>query len=170
MAHERFLVELLSRHHDRSEFSCGVDALDRYLRQQAGQEMRRYVASVYVLYDRELQTIAGYYTLSAFSVEPTTLPDDISRRLPRYESIPAVLLGRLATDTRYRGQGFGGLLLINALRRSLEVSTQVGAAMVVVDAIDRAAASFYERYGFHAFPSYPNRLFITMQTIATLYA
>ncbi len=128
--------------------------------------MRRGVAVVWVLYEGEDERVAGYYTLSASSVEPGDLPEATRRRLPRYAVLPVMLVGRLATDVRYRGQGRGGLLLLDALRRALDLAASVGTIAVIVDAKDDAAASFYERYGFQRFTGDTHRLFIPMETAA----
>lgn len=168
MTDARYRFEPLDTRHDRSTFSCGVDALDRYFRQQAGQDRRRGLAVPYVLVDTTTGDVVGYYTLSTFSIIPTSLPDTMTRKLPRYEAYPAILLGRLAVDARYRGLGFGGLLLVNALSRSLAISQEIGASAVVVDAKDDSARSFYEHYGFMRFLDHDHRLFLPMATLEKL--
>jgi uncharacterized protein (DUF1778 family) len=102
-----FRVELLNAAHNRAAFSCGVPALDRYLVQQAGQEMRRGVARVFVLCEQGFIDVLGYYTLSPTSIDYGDLPAEISKRLPRYPTLPALLLGRLAVEARRQGQGLG---------------------------------------------------------------
>lgn len=99
---------------------------------------------------------------------PTDLPAALHRKLPRYDALPAVLLGRLAVDGRYRGRGFGKLLLIDGLRRAYAHSGEVAAMAVIVDGIDDAARLFYEHYGFERFADDPDRLFLPMTTIAKL--
>jgi GNAT superfamily N-acetyltransferase len=165
---DRFVVEPLASHHDRATFSCGVVALDDYLRRRAGQDARRRIASVFVLHDSVANRIVGYYTLSATAVLAESLPPDVTRRLPRYAELPAVLLGRLAVDTRYRDQGFGRRLLVDALRRAFVGSRQISALAVVVDAKDATVRSFYERYGFRPLRDDPRRLFRSMETIGEL--
>jgi GNAT superfamily N-acetyltransferase len=142
-----------------------VESLDRYFREHAGQDVRTKIAAVFVLYDNETETIVGFYTLRAFGIHPQSLPPDVLRRLPRYDLLPASLLGRLAVDTRYRRQGFGELLLLDALRRSWEQSAVIGAMAVVVDAKDDAARTFYERYGFRRFLDAEYRLYLPMRTV-----
>jgi GNAT superfamily N-acetyltransferase len=165
----RYRIEPLDTIHGRANFASGSADLDRYFRQQAGQDQRRHVAAVFVAVDMQLaEVVAGFYTLSATSVEVTALPPKVAARLPRYPLLPAILLGRLARDERWRGQGLGELLLTDALRRSLRLSTQLGLAFVVVDAKDDAVGSFYERYGFSSFPDQSRRLFIPLDRIATL--
>lgn len=162
--------EPLAPRHDRAAFSCGNDSLDRYLKEQAGQDARRRVAAPFVLVSPgDLKTILGYYTLSAFGIEPGELPPAVARKLPAHSLLPATLIGRLAVDGRHRGQGLGELLLVDALKRALTQSEQIGATSVVVDAIDDRAARFYEHFGFMAFPSRRHRLFLPMKTIAALF-
>src|SRR4051794_37498933 len=135
----KYDIEPLGPQHDRAAFSCGVSELDRYLREQAGQERRKDVAAVFVLRLVDTDQVAGYYTLSATSIEPLSLPTALARRMPRYPTVPALLVGRLAVDQRFQGQGIGRALLMSALARSLGLRGQLGAIGVVVDAKDDAA-------------------------------
>jgi GNAT superfamily N-acetyltransferase len=165
----RYTIEPLGRQHRRAAFACGSADLDRYFRHQAGQDQRRRIAAVFVAVDAQTgDEVAGFYTLSATAVRAAELPEDVAARLPRYPLLPAILLGRLARDERWRGQGVGELLLTDALRRSLAISGHLGALFVVVDAKDAAAVVFYERRGFRRFPDQPNRLFIGLGTVAGL--
>jgi predicted GNAT family N-acyltransferase len=131
--------------------------------------MRRHVAGVFVAYEAESTTVAGYYTLSATSIELADLLQDMAKRLPRRPTLPAVLLGRLAVDQRYRGQRVGELLLMSALRRSARLRTDIGMIAVIVDAKDDRARSFYERYGFMRLEEQEFRLFLPMKTIDQLF-
>ena len=143
-------------------------ALDRYLHQQAGQDARRNLAAVFVLAEATTGRVAGYYTLSAFTIEPTSLPAALTKRLPRYAALPTVLLRRLAIAGRDRGQGLGERLLIDALARSYRQREQIAAMAVVVEAKDDAARTFYERYGFVRYEDHPYRLYLPMTTIGSL--
>ena len=160
-----YTIETLQPDHDRSGFSCGKEPLDRYLTQQASQDLKRHLATVYVLCEPPSRTVIGYYTLSALSVAPQDLPEALARKLPRYPLLPAILIGRLARDQRYPGQRLGERLLLDALRRGLAMG--LGAIAVLVDAIDDEAARFYEAYGFQAIPG-TARLLIPMATIERL--
>ena len=114
-----FRIEPLDRkRHDRVAFSCGVDALDRYLKQQASQDIEKRVAAVLVL-TSDRSTIAGYYTLSQYAISVGQLPEPVLKRLkpPRYPELPTTLLGRLARDVAFKGQKIGELLLMDALKR-----------------------------------------------------
>jgi len=164
-----FRVELLSAEHNREGFTCGIQALDTYLQRQARQERDRGAAVPYVLVPVDNPTeIAGFYTLSSTGVVLQDMPPDVIKKLPRYPTIPATLLGRLAVSQAHQGKRLGEYLLLDALSRSLEASEKVGSVAVIVDAKDDRGATFYERYGFRRFPDQPLRLFIAMKTIAML--
>ena len=155
--------------HDRAAFSCGVASLDAYLKKQATRDMRKRVAVTHVMTpaDSPSETL-GYTTLSAASVALDELPKELQKRLPTYPQVGAILLGRLAVDTRRRRQGLGELLLISALERGLELSaTQLGAYAAVVDALE-GADGFYQRYGFMPFQDQSHRLYLPMQSVVAL--
>lgn len=164
-----YRVEPLGRHHDRATFSSGVEPLDRYLREQAGQDARKRVAVPFVLCEARSNAVIGYYTLSALSVDVGSWPGDVAQKLPKYPLVPATLLGRLAVDTRLRGTGAGEYLLMDALRRAVEASRAVASVAVVVDAKDDAAVSFYKHYGFTAFAERPRQLFLPLAVIEKLF-
>jgi predicted GNAT family N-acyltransferase len=164
-----YLIEPLGRSHDRSHFACGAELLDRYLKQQARQDVDKRVAAAFVLLAPPSLQVLGYYTLLASVVSADQLPADLARRVPRYPQLPVVLLGRLAVDTQLRGQKKGEFLLMDALRRSLEAASQIGAMAVVVDAKDDGAVAFYKHFGFTALQVQPARLFVSMKTVADLF-
>lgn len=159
-------VEALGPQHDRSSFVSGAEALDRYLRSQAGQDARKNMAAPFVLVLPD-GTIGGYYTLSATGVKLTEFPADITRKLPRYPLVPATLLGRLAVDQNYQGRGYGRFLLADALLRA--VRSEIASFAVVVDAKDEPARRFYERESFLPFPDQPMKLFRPMADIRRLF-
>ena len=162
-----YQIEPFADRHDRVGFSCGVDALDRYFRTQAGQDSRRRVASCFVLVTRE-GTAAGYYTLSATSIALVDLPSSFAKKLPRYPAIPATLMGRLAVDYRRRGEGLGEFLLFDAFARTLR--SEIATYAFVVDAKNEAAQAFYEHYRFLPLTSEGRRLFLPVAEIATFFA
>ena len=145
----RFAVEPLGKNHNRAAFACGEEALDRYLKTQASQDIRNNVAAVFVLLDNaQDKIVVGYFTLSAWAVLPSELPVEVLKRLPRYERLPATLLGRLAVSKNYQKQGLGGLLLMKALQQSLVQSREIGSTFVVVHAKNERGREFYEKRGF----------------------
>jgi GNAT superfamily N-acetyltransferase len=148
--------------HDRSSFDCGTEALNRYLREQASQDVKRLMANCFVAVDTATQVIAGYYTLAASSVLATALPPEILKRLPRYPLLPAALIGRLAVDHRFHGKGLGSALLADAALRVLKGDAKAFA--LIVDAKDDNAVAFYEHLGFQRFAGRPRSLFLPLAT------
>ncbi|MEY2633598.1 MAG: hypothetical protein RIR00_2252, partial [Pseudomonadota bacterium] len=137
-------------------------SLNRYLQQQVSQDIRRRVASCFVALDAS-QQIAGFYTLAAASLVLSELPPELARKLPRYPSVPAVRMGRLAVDQRYQGQGLGGALLADALLRAIRAG--IAAYALMVDAKDASAADFYRHHGFIALPDARLTLFLPLATL-----
>ena len=164
----QYRIEPLGGKHNRTAFSCGVQALDRYLQKQAGQDVSKRAAAVFVT-TPDGATIAGFYTLSAHLVNLADLPENIAKKLPRYPNVPATLLGRLAVSENFHDQGIGELLLLDALKRALGNTREVASAVVVVDAKDENARGFYLRHDFIPLPAQPNRLFYPMKTIEKLF-
>ena len=115
--------------------------------------------------------IAGFYTLSSTNFRVDELPSEVVKRLklPRYPFIGATLIGRLARDLSFRGQGIGEILLLDALKVSLRMSRQIASAAVIVDVKDENAHRFYTDYGFLSFPDTRDRRFLPMQTIEQLF-
>lgn len=159
-------VEPLDRRHDRESFDCGEQSLNRYLKQQAAQDMTRHIGTTHVAVPALNETrIAGYYTLAMSSVGPGALPE---KNLPSRIPMPAVLLGRLAVDLTFKGEGLGEYLLMDALARSERVAlSEVGAVAVVVDALPHAVG-FYARYGFKSLPDDTAHLYLPMTVIHKL--
>jgi GNAT superfamily N-acetyltransferase len=162
-------IELLDRNrHDRADFDCGVPALNSYLQRQASQDVDKRAAVVYVAVV-DAPSIAGYYTLSQFSIELAGLPETVAKRLARYPVVSATLLGRLAVSGALKGQRLGEELLLDALRRSLGQSAHIASAGVVVDAKDEKAAAFYLRYGFTPILDADHHLFLPMKTVQQMF-
>ena len=128
----------------------------------------RNAAAVFVALPTASTDVAGYYSLSALSVPLSDLPATAAKKLPRYPNVPATLLGRLAVDRRYQGQGLGVFLLLDALARALRATSAVGSVAVVVDAIDEPARAFYEYCQFIPLPDQRLRLFLPMKSIAKM--
>ena len=164
-------TEILSNSHKKlkNDFSCGKELLDTYLRTQISQDVRRKLTACFVSLNAETGLIQGYYTLSNNSIPLDIVPDGFKNQLPEtYHSIPTTLLGRLAVDKRFKGSGVGKMLLIDALRRSYEISRSIGSFAVVVDPLDVEAEIFYTRYGFTLLPD-SRKMFLAMKTIAKLF-
>jgi GNAT superfamily N-acetyltransferase len=158
-------IEPLGKHHDRTAFTCGQSELDNWLRQRASQDERRNIVRVFVACDDALGVI-GFYSLSSFTLGLENLSEEIARKLPRNDAIPAALIGRLARDERVRGQGIGELLLADAVRRILGAGNTLAIFAIVVDAKDEHAAAFYQGFGFRPLPLHPRRLFLLTSSAA----
>ncbi len=156
-----FRVEPLGDH-ERAEFSCGSEPLDRYFKTQVSQDIRRHVANCFVAVEASTATVAGYYTLSAASIAISELPPATVKRLPRYPTIPAVRIGRLAVGEPFQGRGLGAALLADALGRA--IASDVAAFALLVDAKNEQAVSFYKHHGFEQFESQPRTLFLPLAT------
>lgn len=158
----------LSPRHDRASFACGVPELDIYFRKQAGQGNKRGFASVFVAVksDETDNSVQDYYTLSAAGILLRDIPDELRRRMPRYPSVPAARLGRLAVSRAHQGQALGEYLLMDALRRSL--SSVVAWASFLVDAKDERARSFYLHFGFTPFPQERLHLYLRRKDVEKL--
>ncbi len=164
-----FLSELLSSKHKKSVFSCGKTMLDVYIHKQANQDIKRKLSACFVISENKTGFIKGYYTLSNNSIPLSDIPNEISKKLPKsYQSIPTILLGRLAIDSKFQGQGIGKILLVDALKRSFEISKTIGSFAVVVDPIDANAENFYHKYGFIKLPN-SGKMFLPMKTISQLF-
>ena len=146
--------------HDRKGFSCGKEPLDTYLRTHATQDIRRGLAACFVATTPQGR-IAGYFTLSSHSVPLNDLPEDFRKKLPSRMPIPVALLGRLAVDQTFKGQGLGSVLLTYALTTAARPDVAASHALVV-DALDEEAAEFYRHHGLQGFPSAPMRLFMPL--------
>lgn len=157
----RFYSEALGKH-DRTAFASGNDKIDTYFRNVVSQDVKRNYARCYVLVERESGRLAGFYSLSATNIQLTEIPADLARKLPRYPTVPAVLIGWLGRDTGFRGQEIGAMLLRDAVVR-VEAS-QIGAYALCADAIDEPAAAFYRRFLFTPFESRPMSLFLPLAT------
>lgn len=163
------ISEPLNSNHKKSDFSCGKKMLDDYLHKQVNQDIKRKLSACFVIKVPETDIIKGYYTLSNHSIPLDLVPGELRKKLPRsYKAIPTTLLGRLAIDNQFRGQGIGKLILIDALKRSYELSKTIGSFAVIVDPIDRDAEKFYEKYGFIKLPD-SGKMFLPMKTFVQLF-
>ena len=159
MSRAPFLVTTLDAAHDRGAFCSGSAPLDRYLREQVTQDVRRRVAACFVALTEE-QRIAGYYTLASASLLLNDLPASMGKRLPRYPSVPTVRMGRLAVDQKFKGRGLGGALLADAINRVIRA--EIAAYALMVEAKDESSTAFYKHHGFIVLPNSPLVLFLPL--------
>ena len=159
-----FYSEVLGKH-ARSTFSSGNERIDRFFRETVSQDVKRGYAACYVLIDRHSEKIAGFYTLSSHSIPLTEVSAEVARKLPRYPSIPAVLIGWLGRDQSFRGQRIGALLLADAIKRVS--AAPIGVHAICADAIDDFAADFYREHQFKPLGSGGPRFYLPMKTALT---
>src|SRR5216683_2971620 len=157
-----FRLERLGEEQKRSLFRCGEDALDRYFQTQVTQDIRRRIANCFVGVENVTSLVAAYYTISAASIPLVNLPPDETKRLPRYPTVPAVRIGRLAVDQRFQGRGLGAALLADAATRALKADA--AAFTLLVDAKNDQAIAFYQRFGFRILASQRRTLFLPLAT------
>ena len=162
MSRAPFRLAALDAAHERAAFQSDSEPLNRYLQEQVSQDIRRRVAACFVAL-AEGQRIAGYYTLASASLLLADLPPSTGKKLPRYPTVPAVRMGRLAVDRAFKGQGLGGALLADALHRCAH--SEIAAFALMVDAKDEAAAAFYRHHGFLALPDSPFTLFLPLASV-----
>ena len=147
-------IEALASHHDRDGFACGVDSLDRYLRTQASQDVRRKANGVFVLVEPDKpELVLGYYTLCATGLAQGDVPAAARKHVPRYPLVAATLVGRLVVSEARQGERLGAMLLADAVHRAYASASTVGSSMLVVDAINERSAAFYEGNGFVRLPN-----------------
>ena len=162
MTNPPFRIEPLNDTHNRAMFGCGEEALDRYFQTQATQDIRRLVANCFVAVESKTGAVVAFYTLSSTSILLADLPSAKTKHLPKYPTLPAIRIGRLAVDHRFQGHGIGRGLLLDAVKRT--AAADAAAFALVVDAKDGVAAAFYSRHGFRPVENRPLTLYISFVT------
>lgn len=149
--------------HDRARFNCGTEPLNNYLKVMANQQARNDNTRTFVLEDEsEPSYIIGFYTLTMVAIDLEALPKKLRNK--HRLSTSGGLIARLAVDRRYKGNGFGEWLLVDALKKLLTASETVGFPFIIVDAKE-GAEQFYINYGFTPFHDSANKLFITVADV-----
>jgi GNAT superfamily N-acetyltransferase len=155
-------IAKLSLEHDASGFESGSPALDRYIKAYALASQRANVAQTYVAAATE--RIVGYHTLVVGSVTYEGAPQRMTKGAPRHP-VPIMLLARLAVDISWQGKGLGAALIVDAMRRVLQVADIAGVRAMAVHAKDENARRFYEHLGFEPFPDQPLTLYRLLKDI-----
>lgn len=155
----------LSRNHDRAGFDCGVPELNSFLKATARQHSDKGISRTFVLSEQERPTVIfGYFTLTLCEVRTEHLPAAYAKKYPQH-GLPAVRLARLAVSGKYQRKGYGGLLLAEAVHRTVLIAEQAGVIGLFVDAKEERAHKFYERYGFVSLPGHVLQLFLPLETL-----
>ncbi len=134
--------------HRRDEFASGVLSLDEWLRRYAGKNRRGNTAAVWVIADATYRVVC-YATLSMTSVDRSASPRPLAKGAPL--QVPALLIGRLATDTSVTGLGLGTHMVKHILATAAELNVKAACRAVVVTALNPAAFSWWQRFGFDPF-------------------
>jgi GNAT superfamily N-acetyltransferase len=160
-------IEILCKAHDRDRFDCGQKDLNAYLKRTALQHIKKNVSKTFAFVEQD--EILGYYTLNSYQIMPDRLPHTYIKGFPRSSNIPGLLLGRLAVSLSHQRSGIGTLLLLDALERTLIVAQNVGVFGLFVDAKDETARTFYEQFAFLSLAENRLKMFLPIQTIASLF-
>ncbi|MBX9836863.1 MAG: GNAT family N-acetyltransferase [Silvanigrellaceae bacterium] len=152
----------------RDGFECGNDHLNDFIKTKGSQYEKNNLARIFLAIEEDTITIAGYYTLSGNSVDLTNIPENDSKKLPKHLRVPVALIGKLAVDKNFQGQGLGSYLLMDALDRILNLSEEMGYYAVEVDAIDDKAKSFYDKYGFQSLLDDNKHMYISLKKLKQL--
>jgi predicted GNAT family N-acyltransferase len=156
-----YRIEIFSTKYNREKFNCNSARLNTYLQEQVTSNIRQNITICYLALIK--QEIIGYYTLSSSSLLLNNLSDDLKNKLPRYPTIPAVLMGRLAVDTNYQGKKVGASLLADALAKC--INSGIGAYALIVDVLDDKAKNFYLNYGFVECIDNPQILYFILSNV-----
>jgi GNAT superfamily N-acetyltransferase len=151
--------------HNRTDFDCGNQALNKYIRSSVDRDIHNRLTQCYVALDQSEESVIGFYTLSNFTVSTAQLPRKYARKIPLGYLVPTILLGRLAVDLNYQAQGLGGFLLVDSMHRSLSAAKISNAYALVTHAKDDKAVNFYKHYGFLQLAENPRHLFLPLKTI-----
>lgn len=162
----RFVIEPLSKGHDRSTFACENDRIDAYFRETVSQDVKRNYATCFVIRELATDVVAGFYTLSSSNVPLTEVPEPLNQKLPRYPTVPAVLIGWLARHRDFRGDNLGSALLFDAIKTV--ASAPIGAHAIFAHAIDDSAVNFYASFDFIPLIAQPQTLFLPLATARQL--
>lgn len=158
----RFAIERLAKAHKRADFTCGNDRIDAYFRETISQDVKRKYATCFVAREIATDRVAGFYTLSSSNVPLNEVPEALAKKLPRYPTVPAVLIGWLGRHSDYAGRGLGETLLFDAIKTV--ATAPIGAHAIFADAIDDSAAAFYAAFGFEPLLRRPRTLYLPITT------
>jgi GNAT superfamily N-acetyltransferase len=162
--HLNLIIAPLNAAHNKKDFHCNVESLDRYIHKQARQDIKRCISRIFVAsFPDRPEEIMGYYSLSTLSIDLSQLPEKMSQKLPKHP-IPAALIGRLAVSKNAQKCGIGKMLLVDAIKRTLSVTDQIAIYAMVVDSVNDTAIEFYEQFGFIGLNDDRSRLFLPLKS------
>lgn len=145
--------ELLTGDHNVAGFDCGNSALNEWLVRRALANQTSGTSRTWVVVDSDSSEVVGFYASSTASILRSSTPKRMGRNQP--EDLPAVLLARMAVDSRHQGHGLGAALLKHFMVKALEVAKSIGVRVLLIHAKDESAKSFYSHFGFVESPLDP---------------
>jgi GNAT superfamily N-acetyltransferase len=159
-----YFIELITADHDLENFDCGDESKNAFLKKFALQNTKGGLGRTYVAVEEQAQSVVrGYYTISSSSVTFDPPPTN----LPRYP-LPAVLIGKLATDINAQNQGLGTMLLFDALERAARVAEEIGIFLVEIQAVNEKARQIYEKRGFTSMLDEPMKMYMNLKKVRKL--
>ena len=165
-------VELDKKVHDRSNFSCGVEVLDKFIRSDASKHRELKISRTMVLPAREpvapanLYPIAAFYTTTQTTIERQSVTAKLAKSLPNYP-VPVFTIPCLAVDKELQGRGLGSDTLTVALTELYHASKNgISGIGVVIDPLDERADAIYRNFGFETLTE--KRLFLGMKTVGKI--
>ena len=175
MIWENEFVELDKTIHERKSFDCGKEELNNFLQTRAANHMEAGVSRTFLLPSKDnipdgKTSICAFYTIAGATVERSTLPRSLAKKLPHYP-VPVLLIGQLAVHISCAGQGLGKITLIEALKRLALINEHMPAYAVIVDCLDEEAEGFYQKYGFVELCRNNGRarMYLPMRTVLELF-
>jgi len=161
-------IEELTKSHNRKNFDCGNDDLNNYLKNIARQHIMKGISKTFVLIDdNDSKAIMAYMTLVACEVLIKEMPHNWKKKYPKHV-LPAVKLARLAVLLEQQRKGYGELLIIDSIKKTIDVSNNLGIVGLFVDAKNKEAKAYYEQFGFISLPDQMNNLFLPLSTLIEL--
>ena len=160
--------------HERDGFDCGVGRLDTYLKLSARKQQRDDMTRVYVAVEEGSARILGYHAISLGMMNVAEL-ERRPRGAPAHGELPVLFLGQVAVDRAAQGLGFGGILMHHVFEKACAISDIAGCHAILLDVISDGGEdafarrmAWYEGFGFTAFASNPERMFLTMKQVRAI--
>ena len=155
--------------HDRSKFSCGFEPIDHFLKSSLSEQIKAGMVTAWIATAENDSAVLGFYTLGAMVVRSEFGPAKWQRS--RVPDVPVIYIRAVAVRTDMQGKGLGNALVIDAMKRCLKISEQMGAAAVVLDVLEDEAFDrrweFYTDLGFEPLgdPDNIHRVYISMSDV-----
>lgn len=162
--------------HNRKNFSCGIRQIDNYFQRTANKLAKADNVRLYVMTEPN-GTVIGFHAINAHAVSYEELPKKYGRTRPSHGDIPAAYISMIGRDRRYRGEGYGSDLLVDALKRIARAADEIGIAVVMLDVFDCGDTertgrrkALYAGFGFRPLPCNEFRMFLSLATVRELLA